>query len=74
MVTINDLTGISFIRYSNPFNRGYEFQVQCEYKGKKQFYSKKITITEFKEFEDIQAELIEGLLQQINRDEQFKEE
>lgn len=76
MVKLNDLTDVEFHRYTNPFNRNYEFQVECQYKGTKHFYSKKLTVIEAEKFnweEELQPDLIKGLLKQINRDEKLKE-
>ena len=69
MITIDDLKNIKFYSYPQPLSRAYEFEVRCQYNGITHIYSIKSNLDDvYKNAQELKDELIEGLLEQLNRE------
>lgn len=73
MITIDDLEFIRFYNYTQALSRAQEYVIRCSYKGKHHFYSKKIYDSDktYKNEQELKDELIEGLLEQLNRESTY---
>ena len=76
MITMDDLTKVKFYKYPQSLSFAYVFEIRCQYQGVTQTYSKKVNTKELEKYGIMpvtEKSLLEGLLDQLNRDEQLKE-